>query len=92
MKELNGHFVYHPNKIKLEKFSIQTSKSSIKSKGIAFLITDLGDLKDFVHAVHMEGALLPSYLDFKDLSYFVPFLKSIDRTINISGEVKRYCK
>ena len=35
----------------------------------------------------MEGALLPSYLDFKDLSYFVPSLKSIDRTINISGEV-----
>ena len=87
VKELNGHFVYHPNKIKLEKFSIQTSKSSIKSKGIAFNYRDLGDLKDFVHAVHMEGALLPSYLDFKDLSYFVPSLKSIDRTINISGEV-----
>ena len=86
--ELSGHFVYNPKKIKLEKFSLKTPTTSIQSKGIALNYRDVEDLKDFVNAVYIEGAILPSNLDFKDLSYFIPSLKSIDRNIALSGEIK----
>ena len=86
--ELSGHFVYNPKKIKLEKFSLKTPTTSIQSKGIALNYRDVEDLKDFVNAVYIEGAILPSNLDFKDLSYFVPSLKSIDRNIALSGEIQ----
>ena len=86
--DLSGHFVLNPKKIKLEKFVFKTPKTALKCKGMAFNYKDFDDLYDFVNAVYIEGSIEQSKLDFKDLSYFVPSLQSIERTIDFSGNLQ----
>lgn len=87
LNNLSGHFLLNPKKIKLEKFSLSTPFTNLSSKGMFFNYHDLDDLQDFVNAVTIQGAIEQSKLSFKDLSYFLPMLKSVDRTIDVSGNI-----
>ena len=66
---------------------MSTPYTNLSSKGMVFNYHDLDDLQDFVNAVTIQGAIEQSKLSFKDLSYFLPMLKSVDRTIDVSGNI-----
>ncbi len=87
LKDLDGHFVLNPKKIKIEGFHLKTDRSEIITNGIAFNYQDLDDLNDFINAVFIEGTIKESNISIKDISYFVPSLKDIESAVDFSGEV-----
>lgn len=87
LNNLTCHLLVKPSKIKIEGMTLQTPKSSLKSKGISMIYHDYGDLKDFVNAVVLQGEIEPSRLNTKDLSYFVPSIEKVDHNIRLEGVV-----
>ena len=88
LNDLDCHFVLNPKKMKIEGLHLKTENSEITTNGIAFNYHDLGDLKDFVNAVVIEGRVKESNINTKDISYFIPSLRSINSSFDFSGIVK----
>lgn len=87
LDNLSCHLLVNPKKIKLEKLVIQTPQSNIQTKGLSLKYHDYGDLSDFVNSVVLYGDILPSRLNTKDLSYFVPSIEKVNHNIKIEGIV-----
>ncbi len=87
LKDLDCHFLLNPKKIKVEGLNLRTDQSIIRTNGIAFNYHDMDDLNDFVNAVLIEGAVKKSNISIKDISYFAPALKGLERNFNFSGKI-----
>lgn len=81
------YFLASDKKIKFEHLKLLTPYSNLDVKGLSFNYRDYGDLSDFTYAVLMKSEILPSRLNLKDLSYFVPTLKDFKNNLKIEGKL-----
>lgn len=77
-----------PDRLSFGNLLLKTPGSRLTTNDLSFLFTSFDDFDDFEEKVNMKAKFDPSILDLDDISYFAPELKSIDRSILLSGNIR----
>lgn len=70
-----------------DDLKVKTDKSDLNLK-LQFAFNDMTDFEDFISKVNCRGDFTKSYIDFRDLVYFAPELRNLNRGLTFSGNVK----
>ncbi|MBA2500413.1 MAG: translocation/assembly module TamB domain-containing protein [Chitinophagaceae bacterium] len=77
----------HPEALEFNSLLLETNNSVIKDH-LVLRFDDFADMNNFISNVKMEARLRGSELDSDDIAFFAPQIKSWNRKIRISGDVR----
>lgn len=66
---------------------IKTTRSDV-NLDLRFSFNDMTDFEDFISKVNCKGDFATSFIDFRDLMFFAPELKNLNRGLTFSGTVR----
>ncbi|HET6245118.1 MAG: translocation/assembly module TamB domain-containing protein [Bacteroidetes bacterium] len=71
----------------MENLFIHTPESEVKTF-LSFKYDHWVDWKDFITNVNMKYNVQKAVVNFSDVSYFAPYLRGIDKKVELTGEVR----
>lgn len=86
LKKINCEALITTEETTLKQLQIKTLKSSIETD-LKFKYSEYGSFFTFNDSVDLEATFNKSVLTTKDLAYFAPALKGLNKTFVISGDV-----
>lgn len=87
MREFAGHGIYTSHRSEMKNLRLITPQSTIIGD-IRFNYDDPVDYSDFNEKVRMNGSLIGTSLNFKDITYFAPDLEGWHDEFKITGDVR----
>ncbi len=76
-----------PSGIIAQNLKITTPNSKVDGN-VTFLTDDYASLKNFNDEVKIKSFFTPTKASFKDIAYFAPALKGLEKWVNFQGEIK----
>jgi hypothetical protein len=87
VKKLNARIRWFPEAMEFGRLDLQTNKSHLRHF-FAMRFKTLDDMSDFETKIHMEGDFSDSEIDTDDIAWFAPALKSWNKRIRITGDLR----
>ena len=82
---LDADLKMHPRAMEFNNLEIITPHSRLGNSFVLRYDEFLQDMNDFYESVTMEGRFVNSTVDSRDLVYFAPQLKGLDRAVRLNG-------
>ena len=87
VKYLDADLKMHPRAMEFLNLELMTPYSRLGNSFVMRYDEFLHDMNDFYESVTMEGRFVNSTVDSRDLVYFAPQLKGLDRSVRLNGSV-----
>jgi hypothetical protein len=87
VENLTSNFVINKKVMSFGDLYLKTDRTSLNCRELSFSYRDFGDLSDFANAVNMAADVAPSGIHLRDISYFVPNLREIDKRVKLEGKL-----
>lgn len=87
LKKLQTNILLTPHELSFKDLIIRTDRSNIETD-LSFSYKDLSAFNDFVNQVTLKAYLLPSDLETKDLSYFIPGIEKMNNHVVVNCEAE----
>ncbi|MBI1782954.1 MAG: hypothetical protein HYR66_16555, partial [Sphingobacteriales bacterium] len=88
VKQLSAAIKFHPEGMEFDSLDIKTNKSHLKNFFALRYKNFNDDMADFIHAVTLDGKFNESIISSDDIAYFAPALKTWDKEILLTGNIK----
>ncbi len=88
VEDFQSHVRIEPEKIKMEGLYVQTPRSRIAMNEASLRFTSFDDFDNFEENVRLQASIRPSKIDFSDMSYFAGYLRGLDESIILQGDIK----
>jgi TamB, inner membrane protein subunit of TAM complex len=85
VNQLDANLFMHPRAMEFRDLEIITPYSRLGNAFVMRYDEFLEDMNDFYESVTMEGRIINSLVDSRDLVYFAPELKGLDRAVRLNG-------
>jgi hypothetical protein len=87
VKYLDADLKMHPRAMEFRQLELVTPYSRLGNSFVMRYDEFLHDMNDFYESVTMEGRFVNSTVDSRDLVFFAPQLKGLDRSVRLNGIV-----
>lgn len=92
LQKMSAHAIVSANGIKLNKLSIKTARSDIKSNKFQLIYSGYADFRSFVDSVRFNSDLYETSVSFKDIAVFAPTLHGMNQQVQFSGKLSKFIK
>ena len=82
LQELSALSYVSNTKMEFDRLKLKTNQSNLQDY-LLFEYQSFADFSDFIKKVHIQGTLINSYVDSKDIEYFAPSMQQVQFTTNI---------
>lgn len=76
-----------PQGMAFSNMELQTNRSTLRNY-FSMSYDHMDDLGDYIHKVKMGAVFSDSYINSDDIAFFVPELKTWNKTINLKGKIR----